>query len=79
MWAAILARLRGMVSTPYVETTASLADELYQYLEQLTIEQGHPIDATEIISAWCPRCNARRRAKAEAMRRWRAKRHRAAS
>jgi hypothetical protein len=56
------------------ETTASLADELYQYLEQLTAEQGRPIEADEIISAWCPRCNARRRRKAEAMRRWRAKR-----
>jgi hypothetical protein len=63
-----------MVSTPYVETTASLADELYQELERLTADQGRPIEADEIIAAWCPRCNARRRAKAEAMRRWRAKR-----
>jgi hypothetical protein len=74
MWATILARL-GMVSTPNVETTASLADELYGELERLTAEQGRPIEADEIISSWCPRCNARRRAKAEAMRRWRAKRH----
>jgi len=61
------------------ETTASLADELYQELERLTEEQGHPIDATEIISAWCPRCNARREAKRLAMRRWRAKRDKTAA
>jgi hypothetical protein len=74
MFAAILARLRGMVSTPTDVETTSIVDELCAELERLATEQHRDIEADEIIAAWCPRCHARRKAKALAMRRWRAKR-----
>jgi hypothetical protein len=71
---AFLARLRGVASTPTAVETTDIVNQLCAELERLAAEQHRDIEADEIIAAWCPRCHARRKAKALAMRRWRAKR-----
>jgi hypothetical protein len=61
-------------------STQQLADELMQRLDQVTaeqIEQDAEGTAASIFALLCPHCAKRRKAKALAMRRWRAKRHKA--
>jgi hypothetical protein len=61
-----------------VETTQQLADELMVRLDEVTAEQiEHDAEgvAAAIFALLCPHCAKRRKAKALAMRRWRAKRH----
>jgi hypothetical protein len=74
MFATIIARLCGLVSTPAEVETASIAEQLFDEITQIAIEQNRSLDFGEIAAAFCPVCAARRPAKAEAMRRWRAKR-----
>jgi hypothetical protein len=57
-----------------VDTTASLANELETQLERLAAEHREQ-EAEQIIASLCPVCARRREAKALAMRKWRAKRH----
>jgi hypothetical protein len=69
------AKIRNVVSKIMpVDTTASLADELEMQLERLAAEHREQ-EAAQVIAALCPVCAARREAKALAMRKWRAKRH----
>jgi len=59
-------------------TTQQLADELMARLDEVTaeqIEQDAEGTAAAIFALLCPHCAKRRKAKTEAMRRWRAKRH----
>ena len=61
-----------------VETTQQLVDELMARLDEVTIEQQQQDAegvAAAIFALLCPHCAKRRKAKTEAMRRWRAKRH----
>jgi hypothetical protein len=51
-----------------------LADTLMTRLEEFAPELREGV-APMVIAALCPICRGRRRRKAEAMRRWRAKRH----
>jgi hypothetical protein len=74
MFATILARLRGWVSTPEQVETASIAEQLCAEIAQIAIEQNRSLDFGELAAAFCPVCAARRQAKAAAQRRWRAKR-----
>ena len=65
-------------ATMDVETTQQLADELMARLDEVTIEQQQQDAegvAASIFALLCPHCARRREAKALAMRRWRAKRH----
>jgi hypothetical protein len=63
-----------------VETTPTdeqLVDELLQRLDEVTAEQRERDAegvAAAIFALLCPHCAKRRKAKTEAMRRWRAKR-----
>jgi hypothetical protein len=74
MFATILARLRGMVSTPEQVETASMAEQLFAEITQIAVEQNRKLDFGEFAAAFCPVCAARRKAKAAAQRRWRHKR-----
>jgi len=61
-----------------VDTTQQLVDELMARLDEVTIEQQQQDAegvAAAIFALLCPHCAKRRKAKTEAMRRWRAKRH----
>jgi hypothetical protein len=79
MWATILARLRGVVSTPEQVETASIAEQLFAEITQIATEQNRQLDFGEFAAAFCPVCAARRRAKAATQKRWRIKRRQIAA
>jgi hypothetical protein len=59
------------------QTTQQLVDELLERLDQVSIEERERNAegvAAAIFTLLCPHCAKRRKAKTEAMRRWRAKR-----
>ena len=58
------------------EGIVRLANTLLERLELFTPEHRDHT-AGKVIAALCPICHARRKAKALAMRRWRAQRHKA--
>jgi hypothetical protein len=74
MFATIRARLRRWISTPEQVETASIAEQLFDEITQIAIEQNRKLDFGEFAAAFCPVCAERRKAKAAAQRRWRAKR-----
>jgi hypothetical protein len=63
-----------MVSTPVEVETTSIAEQLFDEITQIAIEQNRSLDFGEIAAAFCPVCAQRRQRKAAAQRRWRARR-----
>jgi hypothetical protein len=52
MFATILARLRGMVSTPEQVETASMAEQLFAEITQIAVEQNRKLDFGEFAAAF---------------------------